>query len=394
MRPLSPPLKVIENNLFMPSESLSQETIKNSTAAQELCDDLKKDGELVKQDEVTEEKAPSLPPFLKELVEQRIAANDKYASLKAPKPGQILRIDKIIGPKGPIDRDLPRPLAVLINEQTGNKKLWHGWIVAPDTDYATHWDMLLERPEDEPFDPLAGMIQIWNPVHIYLPSDAPVLAVLKPERLQAVRALAAEFATCPAPDPSLSYSGHIAPRTTFEGFSILTGTPLTLGSSKDDPRYRYQELYHSAAKILHFPKPLNLWRWLKDNFGEAIDNGWGTLEDIFGTPMAPAFRKNVVKRAKQINLSADKTIVLSIELEHLENEKVNVIFRAFPSANQTYLPENMKLTLLSESGEPLDEVQVATNENRAEQKLIGSSGDQFSIKIALGDVSVIEDFII
>jgi len=411
MRPLSPPLKVIENNLFMPSESLllrwvnndpqlSQETVQalnNDPVARKLCADLKKTSDIVKPDEVTEDNAPPLPPFLKELVKQRIAACDKYASLKAPMPGQILRIDKIVGPKRPIDWDLPHPLAVLISEQTENKKVWSAWIVAPDTDYATHWDMLLERPEDEPFDPFAGMIQIWNPVQIYLPSDAPVLAALKPERLQAVRALAAEFATGPELEPSLSHPGQIAPRTTFKGFSILTGTPI----GKDDPRYRYQEIYHTAADILRevalefLSNPLNeLGKWLKGSLIEATENGWRTLEDIFGGTPIPACRKSAVKRAKQINLGADQTIVLKIEIEQLENQNVNVNFCACPSSDQTYLPENLKLTLLSESGEPLDEVQVKTNENRTRQELKGSSGDQFSIKIALGDISVIEDFII
>jgi hypothetical protein len=261
MRPLHPPLKVIENKLFMPSEglllrwaaddpSLSQETVKaleNDPVARELHADLKKQSDSA----IEEEKSPPLPSFLSELIDQRIAAREHFADVSVPSPGQILRIDQIVGPKGPIDWDLPGPLAVLISEPTETKNVWYGWMVASETDYASHWDMLLE-PEDQPFDPLASMIQIWNPVHIYIPSNAPVLAILKPERLQAVRALAVEFATGDDPDISLSQLGHIAPRATFENFSILTGSPI---SGDDDPRQRYQVLYHRAADVLREVAP-------------------------------------------------------------------------------------------------------------------------------------------
>jgi len=265
MRPLHPPLKVIENKLFMPSDglllrwaaddpSLSQETVKaleNNSVARELHADLKNQSDSAKVIEDKESESAPLPSFLSELIDQRIAAREHYADVSVPSPGQILQIDQIVGPKGPIDWDLPGPLAVLISEPTETKNVWYGWMVASETDYASHWDMLLE-PEDQPFDPLASMIQIWNPVHIYVPYNAPVLATLKPERLQAVRALAVEFATGDDPDISLSQPGHIAPRATFENFSILTGSPI---SGNDDPRQHYQVLYHRAADVLREVAP-------------------------------------------------------------------------------------------------------------------------------------------
>lgn len=261
MRPLSPPLKVIEDNLFMPSislllrwtsndQSLSSKTVKaleNDPVAQELRTELKKqrDAPVVEEQEI-EEDAP-LPSFLKELIERRVAARDRYASSSIPSSGQILRLDQIICPDKKDIQDLSSPLAVLIEKKTQTENLWQGWMVASETDYAGYWDMLLE-PEDEPFDPLAGMIQIWNKVQIYLPSKAPVLAELKPARLQAVRALAEEFDTEPKLDTSMSRPGHIAPRTTFGNLSVLTGTPL--GHLEIDPRYSYGDLYHAAAERL------------------------------------------------------------------------------------------------------------------------------------------------
>ena len=261
MRPLSPPLTVIEDNLSGPSMSLllrwtsndpnlSQETVKvleNDPVALELRTELEKqpDATVVEEQEIKED-AP-MPSFLNELIDRRLAARDRYASSSTPSPGQILRLDQIIGPDKKVIQDLSSPLAVLIEKKAQTENLWQGWMVASETDYAGYWDMLLE-PEDEPFDPLAGMIQIWNPVQAYLPSEAPVLAELKPARLQAVRALAEEEATKPKLDTSMSRPGHIAPRTTVGNFSILTGTPL--GNSEIDPRYRYGDLYHAAAEKL------------------------------------------------------------------------------------------------------------------------------------------------
>jgi hypothetical protein len=377
MRPLSPPLKVIENNLLMPSENLLLPSANNDP---------------VKPDEITEDNAPPLPPFLKELVRQRIAASDKYASLKKPSSGQILRIDKIVGPKGPIDSDLAHPLAVLINKQTENENVWSGWIVSPDTDYATHWDMLLERPEDEPFDPFAGMIQIWNPVQIYLPSYAPVLAALKPERLQAVRALAKEFDTDPDLDLSLSHPGQIAPRTTYEGFSILTGTPI----GNDDPRKRYQEIYHTAAERLQKVVPVStrLIEWLKGRFSEAIENGWLTPKDIFGDA-APAFLLDVVKRAKQINLGADHKVGLVITLEEQENQEVRVLIQVHPMSTETQncLPENIKIMVIPESGE-VHEYLPPNSPGFFQIEWFYEYGEQFSLIIQLNDLSVTEEFVI
>ena len=265
MRPLHPPLKVIEDKLFLPSDelllrwvandsSLSKETIRaleNNPIAQNLYTDLKNQDDSVFEDDEIDESPPPLPAFLGELIDKRIAAREKFANISVPSAGQILRLDKIVGENGAIDWDLPSPFTVLISEATETKNVWYGWMVASETDYASHWDMLLER-EDEPFDPSAAVIQIWNPVYIYIDSDAPVLAVLKPDRLQAVRALAVEFATGAEPDVSLSQPGYVAPRTTFNNFSILTGSPI---SGNDDPRQRYQVLYHSAAEVLRKVAP-------------------------------------------------------------------------------------------------------------------------------------------
>ncbi|EDN65974.1 hypothetical protein BGP_4461 [Beggiatoa sp. PS] len=140
------------------------------------------------------------------------------------------------------------PLTILLDKPTNIGNVWAGWLVAAETDYASYWDMLLE-PEDEPYDPLAGMIQVWNPIQITIPAETKVLAELKPIRLQAVRALAEEYETgVVSSQDGNCLPGRIAPRDTLGGFSVLTGT--LLGDKNTDPRYEYQTLYHEVAKAI------------------------------------------------------------------------------------------------------------------------------------------------
>jgi len=403
MRPLSPPLKVIEGNLSMPSVSLllrwtsndpglSPKTVKaleNDPIAKELRTELKKQGD-APVIENNDDDAP-LPSFLNELIERRLAARDCYAS-SIPSPGQILRLDQIIGPDKKVVQDLASPLAILIEKSAQN--LWQGWMVASETDYAGYWDMLLE-PEDEPFDPLAGMIQIWNPVQIYLSSEAPVLAELKPARLQAVRALAEEFATEPKLDASMNRPGHIAPRMTVGDFSILTGTPFS--NLNTDPRYRYKNLYHAAAEMLQkvvlqpSHTPVNLAQWLQKQFADSMKIGWQTLEEIFRKPI-PAFRSGVIiKRAKQISLGKEQTVALVIELKELEDKRLKVIFQVTVTGEQDSLPPTLKLTVTDQSANVL-EVVAGDNDDYLEQEWLFEMGEQFRVRLSLNDIEITEYF--
>ncbi|MDM8561064.1 hypothetical protein [Candidatus Parabeggiatoa sp. HSG14] len=248
MRPLWPPLAVIKGNLLAQTEPLQPQK-------EELVSDTEK---------IAEVEVPPMPAFLKELVQKRI--NTQAATFSPiPTPGQILVIN-IDQEKSKKDNRFA-PVTVLINKSTKNKKIWTGWMVASETDYASYWDMLLE-PEDEPFDPLAGMIQVWNPVEIAIPSMPKVLAELKLARLQAVRAIAEEYEKRILPNDEESLPGRIAPRDTLGELSVLTGT--WLGNEKTDPRCEYQGLYREVAETvckIAQPLPESFWvkikNWLK-----------------------------------------------------------------------------------------------------------------------------------
>lgn len=124
-------------------------------------------------------------------------------------------------------------------------RLWRGWLAVAEADWAGAYDVLLE-PDDEPFDPVAGVIQAWNPVRV-CETAAPRLGRLSAARLAAVRAVQDESAGRVASDLA-----HMPPRPGFiglrsaGGFSVLTGTPL----ARTDLRRDYQSLYRDAARQL------------------------------------------------------------------------------------------------------------------------------------------------
>ncbi len=263
MRQLVPPLNVIESNLFDPSLALIQRWIDgddSQSAAQRdalsadpracaMADALRAPAS---QDlDIADDEPPTLPRYLVDLIENRVQTAARGLDL-TPRPGLMLRLDRALAPSGPTGWDMGQPLAVLLSEPTEHPEIWYGYLMSAETDYAGRWDLLLED-QDAPFDPLAAMVQVWNPVHVYTPSASAALGELSPPRLAAVRGLALDLfdealRDAHAQDIALDSSpGTLIQRATSAGQLVLTGTPL---GDESDPRRRYRTLYFAAADLV------------------------------------------------------------------------------------------------------------------------------------------------
>ncbi len=225
IRNLLPPLSVIESDLFGREESCLS------------CADA----------------APLAPPFhqvttvdVPGFIEDAIRRRDEAGQQdpRSPVAGDVRQLNGIWDVTGNQIRSLSRPVAFLLDQSATAPNVWTGWLVSPEVDYATCWDVLLEADTDEPFDPLAGMVQLWNPVTVWLPPDAAVLARFTPDRLSAIRNAASEFPRHGFPDTARP--GLVAPRN-IAGTTLLTGTPL---GSEGDPRRVYQGFYLQLAREL------------------------------------------------------------------------------------------------------------------------------------------------
>jgi hypothetical protein len=186
---------------------------------------------------------PGMPASVRDLIARRVQSRNAHYS-SPPTAGQVVRIEDI-GKPGRNDAGLERPLMVLINAPSGMSGVWHGWLAASETDYAGCWDYVLQEGRDGIFDPVVGMIQVWNPVYLRIPENPVVLAELPPARLAAVRALAAEYVGGAVTGEAPVRPGRMWPRR-VGGLQVFTGTPL---GGHDDPRRRYQEIYLRASEV-------------------------------------------------------------------------------------------------------------------------------------------------
>jgi hypothetical protein len=156
----------------------------------------------------------------------------------------------------------------------------------------------------------------------------------------------------------------------------------------------------------------NLSCWLENIF----EAGWQTVEALFSTQAAhpasivrsaPQLREiNAdnpalgVKRGKLIDLGVQLVghpVALIVTVTPAEaDEEVNVRLQVYPLGRQICLPPNLQLLVLDETGASFPELEVtARNEDNCIQlELSGQPGEQFSVKVALGDVSITEDFLI
>lgn len=198
-----------------------------------------------------------IPDSLKRLIARRTAARRHQFQL-APSAGQVVEVSRIVMPPGKPDSahgaTLPVPLYVLLDGPTERPDFWHGWLVAAETDYASCWDFVVQE-DDGPFDPEAGMVQLWNPVQVWAPMIGRVVGELSAARLAAVRAIAGEFVTGRLSEPAPCLPGRLAVRTTLGGMPVVTGSEI---GGEEDPRVQYQDLYFFAAEAIREPARLAL----------------------------------------------------------------------------------------------------------------------------------------
>lgn len=177
-----------------------------------------------------------VPPEILTLIRRKSAF---HAESGPPAVGQIRSLAD--GPANKaLGRPLERTLGVLLSACLGGN-VWSGWIVCPETDYATDRDLVIEE-SDGPCAPQAAMIQTWNRVKVMLSGSEPILGRFSSARLGAVLALADH--SSPPDEFVPPRPGKLGVWDLDPGQTVMTGTPL---GDEDDPRHAYQDLYRRLA---------------------------------------------------------------------------------------------------------------------------------------------------
>lgn len=134
----------------------------------------------------------AIPDAISQLIQQRCqAAVHKFND--SPSEGLMVLLGKGDGSSQDLSLAMASPLAVILNKPTEQKEVWEGWLVGREKNYASDWDFLLNEVTDGVLDPLAGMVQAWNPVSIYLPLVEKTIGELPSKRLDKLRTLANHY---------------------------------------------------------------------------------------------------------------------------------------------------------------------------------------------------------
>lgn len=173
---------------------------------------------------------------------------------------------------------------------------------------------------------------------------------------------------------------------------------------------RLNELPHfSTSTPINNRSKVNLNQWLVNVF----ESGWQTIESVFNSgevDLAFSFRSGdnelivdnetsdtKISRAKLIDLGvqiASHPVALIVEVTPESEQRKNILLQVHPSGKQIYLPSSLQLIVLDEVGTIFLEAQARNADNYIQLEFSGTPGEQFSVKVALGEASIIEDFII
>lgn len=173
--------------------------------------------------------------------------------------------------------------------------------------------------------------------------------------------------------------------------------------------HRLQHPVAAAHLVTNSQAIVNLSRWLHSVF----ENGWSTVEAVLFPPdtsLALNFRKTEpagennlsrlegrVRRAKLIDLGmqlAGHSVALIVEIRPESAQKTVILLQVHPTGKQPYLPPLLQLVVIDEAGANFLEAQARRADNYIQLQFSGRPGEKFSVKVALGEVSIIENFAI
>ena len=155
---------------------------------------------------------------------------------------------------------------------------------------------------------------------------------------------------------------------------------------------------------------VNLSQWIQNVF----DTGWQTVESLLPPPqssLAFTFRNKLgavgvlddqpadarIRRAKVIDLGMQLNhhpVTLCVEITPKSEHKTKILLKVQPINSQHYLPPQLQLIVLDESAATFLEAMARNADNYIQLEFSGNSTEQFSVKVALGDASITEDFVI
>ncbi|WGV26507.1 DUF1822 family protein [Halotia branconii] len=144
---------------------------------------------------------------------------------------------------------------------------------------------------------------------------------------------------------------------------------------------------------------VKLKQWLENIF----EAGWQEVETLLDTQsINPAWNMRsktgaFISRGKLIDLGKylqEQAVVLVVTLPPDNEQEMDVIVEVHPTNGQYYLPPNLNLMVLDFEGKSVMEAQTRNSNKNIQLEFSCEVGERFSIKLALGDISITENFVI
>jgi len=167
--------------------------------------------------------------------------------------------------------------------------------------------------------------------------------------------------------------------------------------------YNYSQEKHQLEHLLvrepQPPQQVNLQQWFQNIF----EAGWRSLEEFIepqGMNLAYGFRsqesqEEVAKGIKLLDLNpkSENEVALIVKISPKTDEKITVRIQLQSMEEGSYLPSNIKLSLLSASNKTIQEVQARNQDHLIQLKeLTCKEGISMSVQITLGDLTLTESF--
>ncbi|MBE9068306.1 DUF1822 family protein [Leptolyngbya cf. ectocarpi LEGE 11479] len=141
-----------------------------------------------------------------------------------------------------------------------------------------------------------------------------------------------------------------------------------------------------------------------------VDAGWQTIEDLLATAtLTPQFSMRSkalntltdgpdagLRKGKLINLSlrlGSEQVLLLIRLQSQAIDQIHIGVQVYP-VNRPYLPANLELLILDESGEVFMQAQARQADNYIQLQFSGTPGEPFTTQTKLENICHAEQFVV
>ncbi len=165
-----------------------------------------------------------------------------------------------------------------------------------------------------------------------------------------------------------------------------------------------QRLYNQRLDPSH-KQPARLSKWLQESV-EALESLWQNPEVFLErnyVRKSRAEQEDGVKKAKLIDLGIQlrsQSVVLLVAIAPENEERVSVCVQLHPTPEERFLPQNLKLALVSTAKDVVTEKLEQEVDSREQDNYIqlkrfkGKVGESFSVQVTFGEARVTEDFVI